>query len=194
VTARLDEVIAQIESMNSDETSGSIDELLTALNEAARVPGGPQLLVSRFSRSLNPILVRSLSFVLSRYSAPQGSENLDALLDLARDIVIDDQSALLNILTGLKRNRSNPAAGETLRVRRSSLERLILTSVDHSSTLVKTSVLHYLEQLNEDGQMYAVLSKASLVHVIGKLNDWRGSADKDLAEDARALLATIARS
>ena len=190
MTLPLDDLVRRIRGVEVGQTRVDVEELLTDLEAAVRLPGGPRRIVDAFGSSTSTVVLRSLSFVLAGIAGAAQGGNLPVLLGLVDDLTTDDASTLINTFTALKRYRLDPAARSALGTHAAGLAQLVERCLCHRSDLVVSGALDYLAQLAEDDQMPWVAHRSEESLIEEKLRSICESGRRELADSACALLNT----
>lgn len=102
-------ILKRLDSIETLERDPITDtEVLDLMEEISSSISGLETLVTRYGKSQNPIMIRSLSFLLSVESSSSNSEISPLLFSLIEHIQCqNDESTLINCLTAIQRQLIN---------------------------------------------------------------------------------------
>jgi hypothetical protein len=163
------------------------EEVLDLMQQISSVRGGLQKLVERFSGSTNPIIVRSLSFLVAKLASSPEPETWQFIFTLIENLRCQgDESTLINCLTAIQRQLIVEFPCKTSWRLSSELYPFLMYCLQQSN-LVKRGVIAILARLYEDLHLADFFDSNQIEKLREKLSEISEQHDEMLALELKGL-------
>lgn len=162
--ARLDELAREAPTAITGE------RILGQMEEIAAWPGGFDALVERYAPTENPLVARSLAFLLAGEAAESGDDAWPRLMTFLRRLRRDDDdSTLINALTAIQRHLivDRPIGQQSDET--ALLYSFLMRCLDRSSLIV-SGVIAVVMRLYEDGLLPVLFQPEQVLSLRAQLN------------------------